>query len=479
LRLLRIGPNGDASEIELGDFSSGWYGYDCDWQGSGAQYSATATVPTLITNADKGVLASYSVTTSTSSSAATLTYYLATTSGTGVSIAQMSVPDQQAPVQPVLQRADGSYIGTVTTSTSSPMIAFTSSGSTLWMGPNDTPQIATADGGVIGASGTTYDQNGNVTGQKSALTPNPSQSTVGQWPGWLANLLHQSYSAVSGTATALAFAPIIYAPSYSAQPGGNSSTQGTAIQQVQTNQTQGYSKQLPDLSPPVFCYPIPTAGLTPTCGNINAIELLTSKSPAYIFQHYIQTFAPVADDPNTTAKRNSVMYFDDPSNPAAPINVTTPGQILKISLEGFNAKLQTPFFIMAERVDPADNITSVVTLQGHPLAGWRYWRVYSIGTNDVIIETAAYDQPGPGTKNYLGYYVAKGDISSGWQQYLQFIQGALGAPQGSNLSHGTLGGIPLRQYDWPDGPLLNGYWDYAGDFTEYILNNVCQASSCN
>jgi hypothetical protein len=169
LRLLRIGPNGDASQIELGDFSSAWSSYDCDWQGGGTQYSATATVPTLITNADQGVLASYSVSTSTSSSAATLTYYLATTSGTGVSIAPMSVPDQQAPVQPVLQRADGSYIGTVSTSTANPMIAFTSSGSTLWMGPNDTPRIATAGGGVIGASGTTYDQNGNVTGQMASL----------------------------------------------------------------------------------------------------------------------------------------------------------------------------------------------------------------------------------------------------------------------------------------------------------------------
>lgn len=121
-----------------------------------------------------------------------------------------------------------------------------------------------------------------------------------------------------------------------------------------------------------------------------------------------------------------------------------------------------------------------MTLQGHPLAGWRYWRVYSIGTNDVVIETGAYDQPGPGIKNYAGYYIAKFDesISGGWQQYLQFIQEQLNAPQGTNLN-GTLGGIKLRQYDWPDGPLLQGYWDYAGDFTSYILNNVCQSSSCN
>jgi hypothetical protein len=42
---------------------------------------------------------------------------------------------------------------------------------------------------------------------------------------------------------------------------------------------------------------------------------------------------------------------------------------------------------MSERVDTTNNVISVVTLQGHPLAGWRYWRVYSIGTNDLVVET--------------------------------------------------------------------------------------------
>jgi hypothetical protein len=27
--------------------------------------------------------------------------------------------------------------------------------------------------------------------------------------------------------------------------------------------------------------------------------------------------------------------------------------------------------------------------------------------------------------------------------------------------------------------LVDGYWDYGGDFTGYILNNVCQSTSCN
>jgi hypothetical protein len=56
-----------------------------------------------------------------------------------------------------------------------PMLAFTGSGQPLWSQTNDTPQIATSDGGVIGSSGTTYDQNGNVTGQ----APLPVQSWAG------------------------------------------------------------------------------------------------------------------------------------------------------------------------------------------------------------------------------------------------------------------------------------------------------------
>jgi hypothetical protein len=120
----------------------------------------------------------------------------------------------------------------------------------------------------------------------------------------------------------------------------------------------------------------------------------------------------------------------------------------------------------------------IVTLEGHPLAGWRYWRVYSIGTNDVVVETAAYDQPGPTLLNYLGYYVAEGVVHKARQNYMQFIQTALKAPQGTSLRH-SLGGTKLRIYSGENPNLLEGYVDCDADFTAYILNNVCQATSCN
>ena len=46
---------------------------------------------------------------------------------------------------------------------------FDQSGGLLWSVPNDQPQIATDDNGVIGQSGITYDQNGNATGQIANL----------------------------------------------------------------------------------------------------------------------------------------------------------------------------------------------------------------------------------------------------------------------------------------------------------------------
>ncbi len=60
--------------------------------------------------------------------------------------------------------------------TTADMVSFDAGGNTRWIVPNDTPQIATADGGVIGQSGITYDQNGNATGEMASL---PIQSWTG------------------------------------------------------------------------------------------------------------------------------------------------------------------------------------------------------------------------------------------------------------------------------------------------------------
>ena len=103
-----------------------------------------------------------------------------------------------------------------------------------------------------------------------------------------------------------------------------------------------------------------------------------------------------------------------------------------------------------------------------------------------MIETGAYDQPATdpsylgfgGMANWFGYYISQSAQVRGWEDLMNYIKTKLAAPQGSNLVN-HLGGIPLRTYPWPNGPLLKGYYDYFGDFTQYILNNVCQSTSCN
>jgi hypothetical protein len=88
--------------------------------------------------------------------------------------------------------------------------------------PNDTPQIATADNGVIGTSGTTYDQNGNVDGQEA------NNSAVTSWSSnW--------YLASSGiTALALPLVDELDSTSNWGFVGGNPSQNGAAFLQCCT-----------------------------------------------------------------------------------------------------------------------------------------------------------------------------------------------------------------------------------------------------
>lgn len=56
------------------------------------------------------------------------------------------------------------------------IVAFDTSGNVHWLVPNDRPQIATNLGGVIGASGITYNANGSATGQVAVV---PTESWQG------------------------------------------------------------------------------------------------------------------------------------------------------------------------------------------------------------------------------------------------------------------------------------------------------------
>ena len=425
----------------------------------------------MITNADTGVLVTMKGPDG---------FYNATISGTNVVVvSSQSLPGQSfGPVYPLLQAQDGSFVGEAADDQNNVyMVSFEANGNIRWSVPNETPDSATDDGGFIGRSGITYSQNGSAVGQTTTLSSNY---------GWLGNLLGTTYSSGANLIVSTSAQKRIYAPTFAAMVGGNASSYGTSILQSMVNFVRGRDglPQLPIQNERVCYSPITIA--VPTCGNVSAIELQTTLTPDFIFQNYIQKFAPVA-----RPSPNPIMDFTNTNSPLSPINVTGTGQKLTINLKGVNSILQGAFDVMTTRFDPVARTISVVTLGGHPLAGWRYFRVYPLGQN-VVIETGAYDQPASGSviqpgsalANYIGYYVGARDLMAGWKWYLLDLQllitGAQGpfAGEASTIVNG-LGNplIPFRQ-DPPQGRPRNGYWDYWGDFTSYICKNINLTTSC-
>jgi len=149
-------------------------------------------------------------------------------------------------------------------------------------------------------------------------------------------------------------------------------------------------------------------------------------------------------------------------------------QVIVVTIRGFGGVLQHPFSVMTERFDPINHIISVVSLKGDPLSGWRYWRVYSgQNTNEVIIETAANDGPGPGLINFAGYFVAQGTVSRAWRELLDYLQKQpdlnavpMGLPVFDLAGQGPVSVVKLR----------NGLWDTNGTYRDDVLYNVCLAS---
>jgi hypothetical protein len=168
LMLLQIGSNGTYNNVDVYD----WTDAPDPWDNAANQNCACEFH--MITNADTGTLVTWLINGIPG---------MAITTGTSVSLASPpQVPRQFDSLVPILQAQDGSFVGSVPVGDDDGsqynMVSFDASGNVRWVVPNDQPQIATADGGVIGQSGITYDSNGNATGQVSSL---PTQSWRGNF----------------------------------------------------------------------------------------------------------------------------------------------------------------------------------------------------------------------------------------------------------------------------------------------------------
>ena len=151
LRLLRVDSSGAYDNINIYD----WTGVISDlfplWGLS------------MITNVDQGILLTWA---DQELDNDFWSPKMALTMGAGATLVSAPQPPGVESVFPILQAQDGSFVGTYLDADTGTnyMIAFDAAGNARWIVPNDAPQIATADGGVIGQSGITYDQDGNATG---------------------------------------------------------------------------------------------------------------------------------------------------------------------------------------------------------------------------------------------------------------------------------------------------------------------------
>ncbi|MGD0214915.1 MAG: IPT/TIG domain-containing protein [Terriglobales bacterium] len=178
LMVMRVGTDGSISQIDVKDWDVKYFLVP------GVGYFNTGVVPSLsvhmMTNANTGTVLSWEADTQEycafgGSPIGSCNYWVLPASTFGFASTEdaslafsLSEPGL---VIPQLQAQDGSFFGN--DRTYSNMIHFDLSGKTLWSVPGDYPAIATADGGVIGYSGITYDSNGNATGE-GALPGTPS-----------------------------------------------------------------------------------------------------------------------------------------------------------------------------------------------------------------------------------------------------------------------------------------------------------------
>jgi len=139
--------------------------------------------------------------------------------------------------------------------------------------------------------------------------------------------------------------------------------------------------------------------------NSTAVEITDSSLTAdEFFDQYVSTFRGINDGGVATVT-------------GAPVYGA--GQKLTFTIVNGILQLgQPPFDVKIKRYDPTERVISAVTLGGHPLRGWRYWKVNQIGNDPhhFTVETGAVDVP----NRTIDIIKALGPaVLPIWQEYMQ------------------------------------------------------------
>jgi RHS repeat-associated protein len=152
---------------------------------------------------------------------------------------------------------------------------------------------------------------------------------------------------------------------------------------------------------------VPTeAELESAIVDYNAVEITGSELSAdEFFEGFVRTFDGVNASNVATVS-------------GAP--VSSAGQVLTFDINSPIFSIgQQPFDVRVVRYDPGERTISAVTLGGHPLRGWRYWRVIQLGDpHHFAVETGAVDVANRGIDALLGKASLK-NVLPLWEQYMQ------------------------------------------------------------
>jgi hypothetical protein len=175
--------------------------------------------------------------------------------------------------------------------------------------------------------------------------------------------------------------------------------------------------------------------------NYNAIDLITPQSPDTVFNAFVRNFGGLIG--------NTIVSATVEGDAISGV-----GQHVTFTLLGLPGLVQPPFSVESLRFDSANRVLSVKTILGHPLFGWRYWRVAQLSPGKIRVETGAVDKPAPALA--LLYWWSRHDQLRTWQEYLERVRVDLSAQQ--DFSRPNAAG------------LVKGVWGY--DKFE-IIRNVC------